>query len=180
MKKLILIGGVLAGGKSTFSHIVGERFSVPVINKDRLKEILGDNIPTVNREQNKKLSVISFELMMYLAGCEGNALILESNFKDYELLELTELTESSGMDVLSVFLDGEDGILHSRFIKRLSENRHPVHKSQDFTRIEDFTDTLNELRRAVYPGEVIRVDCTDFSYQSDEKLFKKIKEFLNK
>ena len=30
MKKLILIGGVLAGGKSTFSHIVGERFGISV------------------------------------------------------------------------------------------------------------------------------------------------------
>ena len=59
MKKLILIGGVLAGGKSTFSHIIGEKFCIPVVNKDRLKEILGDNIPTKNREENKKLSKIS-------------------------------------------------------------------------------------------------------------------------
>jgi H+/Cl- antiporter ClcA len=46
--------------------------------------------------------------------------------------------------------------------------------------LEDFTDTLNELRRAEYFGEMIRVDCTDFSYQSDEALFEKIKVFLNK
>ena len=148
MKKLILIGGVLAGGKSTFSHIVGERFCVPVVNKDRLKEILGDNIPTANREENKKLSVISFELMMYLAGCEGESIILESNFKDYELAELSCLVTERGIDVLSIFLDGDDNVLHSRFIKRLGENRHPVHKSQDFTRIEDFTATLDELRSA--------------------------------
>ena len=75
MKKLILIGGVLAGGKSTFSHILGKKFNIPVVNKDRLKEILGDNIPTKNREENKKLSKISFDLMMYFASVEGNALI---------------------------------------------------------------------------------------------------------
>ena len=178
MKKLILIGGALAGGKSTFSHIVGERFCTPVVNKDRLKEILGDNIPTSNREENKKLSVISFELMMYLAGCEGDALILESNFKDYELRELSGLIADKNISVLSIFLDGDDRVLHSRFNKRLGENRHHVHKSQDFTRIEDFTATLDELRAATYPGEVIRVDCTDFSYQSDEKLLEKIKDFL--
>lgn len=180
MKKLILIGGVLAGGKSTFSHIVAERFSIPAVNKDRLKEILGDNIPTANREENKKLSVISFELMMYLAGCEGEALILESNFKDYELADLSRLVSERSIDVLSLFLDGDDSVLHARFNKRLGENRHPVHKSQDFTRIEDFTAVLNELRRAEYPGEVIRVDCTDFSYQTDENLLGKIKVFLNK
>ena len=179
MKKLILIGGVLAGGKSTFSHLVGERFDIPVVNKDRLKEILGDNIPTANREENKKLSVISFELMMYLAGCEGKVLVLESNFKDYELAELTAFTSGKGIDVLSIFLDGDDHTLHARFNKRLGENRHPVHKSQDFTRLEDFTATLDELRHATYPGELIRVDCTDFSYQSDEDLYEKIKVFID-
>ena len=180
MKKLILIGGVLAGGKSTFSHIVGERFGISVVNKDRVKEILGDNIKTANREENKKLSVIAFELMSYLAEGEGDALILESNFKDYELNELKEKCNASGCDVLSIFLDGDDAILHARFLKRLGENRHPVHKSQDFSRLEDFTATLNELRRAEYFGELVRVDCSDFSYQSDEALFDKIKVFLNK
>ena len=180
MKKLILIGGVLAGGKSTFSHILGKKFNIPVVNKDRLKEILGDNIPTKNREENKKLSKISFDLMMYLASVEGNALILESNFKDYELSELSEMIAYLKTEVLSIFLDGDDSVLHSRFNKRLNENRHPVHKSQDFTKIEDFTTVLNELRMAVYPGEFIQVDCTDFSYQNDEKLLGKIKDFLNK
>ena len=179
MKRLILIGGVLAGGKSTFSHIVGERFNVPVVNKDRLKEILGDNIPTANREENKKLSVISFEIMTCLMGCQGDALVLESNFKDYELREITALTEAQNTEVLSIFLDGDDATLHKRFNKRLNENRHPVHKSQDFTRLEDFTATLDELRRAEYPGELITVDCTDFAYQTDEGLYARIREFLN-
>ena len=180
MKKLILIGGVLAGGKSTFSHIIGKRFSIPVVNKDRLKEILGDNIPTSNREENKKLSVISFELMLYLVEGEGSALVLESNFKDYELEALSKKCTDLGCEVMSIILDGDDAVLHSRFNKRLGENRHPVHKSQDFTELSDFTATLNELRRAKYPGDIITVDCTDFSYQSDEQIFKRIEEFINK
>lgn len=180
MKKLILIGGVLAGGKSTFSHMVGERFGISVVNKDRLKEILGDNIPTSDRDENKKLSAISFELMSYLAEGEGSALILESNFKPGELMALRDKCGAAGCGVLSIVFDGDDTVLHSRFIKRLGENRHPVHKSQDFTRIEDFTETLNELRSAGYFGEIIRVDATDFSYQTDETLYERIKVFLNK
>ena len=179
MKKLILIGGVLAGGKSTFSHLVGERFGVSVVNKDRVKEILGDNIQTANREENKKLSVISFEIMSYLIDGEGDSLILESNFKDHELNEIRDKCSRTGCKVLSLVLDGDDTVLHARFNKRLGENRHPVHKSQDFSRIEDFIPTLNELREASYPGEVICIDCTDFSYQNDENLYSVIKEFLN-
>ncbi len=179
MEKLILIGGVLAGGKSTFSHLVGERFGVSVVNKDRLKEILGDNIHTSNREENKKLSVISFELMLYLIEGEGDSLILESNFKDYELQILSEKCSEIGCKVLSIILDGDDDVLHSRFIKRLLENRHPVHKSQDFTELSAFVDTLNELRSATYPGKIINVNCSDFSYQNDEKLYIEIEDFLN-
>ena len=76
--------------------------------------------------------------------------------------------------MLSVIFDGDNATLHSRFNKRLSENRHPVHKSQDFTKLSDFVETLDELRGAEYPGEIIRVDCTDFSYQEDEKIYSAI------
>ncbi len=178
MKKLILIGGVLAGGKSTFSHILGERFGISVVNKDRIKEILGDNIATANREENKKLSVITFELMRYLIDGEGYSLILESNFKDHELSDIAKRCNAIGCDILSIVLDGDDAVLHARFNKRLNENRHPVHKSQDFTRIEDFIKTLDELRTAQYPGDILCIDCTDFSYQIDEEIFSKVEEFL--
>ena len=77
-------------------------------------------------------------------------------------------------------LDGENEILHQRFIERLDKNRHYVHKSQDFTNINDFIPVINHLRCAPYFGEVIKVNCNDFSYQTDECLFKKIEEFINK
>ena len=39
---------------------------------------------------------------------------------------------------------------------------------------------LDDLRAVEYPGEILRVDCTDFSYQQDEMLIERIKVFLNK
>jgi len=179
MKKLILIGGVLAAGKSTYSMILKEKYHLNVINKDRLKEIFGDNIPVSNREENKKLSVLSFEIMMYLIESNESTLLLESNFKDYELSILKKRCDELGYKVLSLVFDAPDEILHQRFQRRLGENRHYVHKSQDFTNIVDFRITLDELRRAEYPGEVIKVDCSEFSYQSDSSLFEKIENFLD-
>ena len=46
-------------------------------------------------------------------------------------------------------------------------------------KIEARRGDLDELRGARYFGELLRVDCTDFSYQSDEGLLEKIKVFLN-
>ena len=178
MKKLILIGGSLATGKSTYANILKDKYNLLVINKDNLKEILGDNIYVETREENKKLSVISFEIMKYLVLKNMDVLVLESNFKDYELRELETICNETDIKVLSIIFDGNSNILHKRFLERLNMNRHYVHKSQDFSNINDFINTLDELRNAKYFGNIIKVNCDDFSYQENCELFNKIEEFL--
>lgn len=178
MKKLILIGGDLAGGKSTFSNLLKDKYNLFVINKDRLKEILGDTIIVDNREDNKKLSVISFNLMKYLLEKNESIMVLESNFKDYEMKELELLTNKLEYNVLSIRFTGDNEVLHKRFLKRLNENRHYVHKSEDFSNIEDFINCLNGLRNVKYIGKVINVDCTNFSYFNDDNLYNIIEEFI--
>lgn len=180
MRKIILIGGVLAAGKSTYANILKERFNLTVVTKDRLKEILGDNIYVENREENKKLSVICFDLLKYLLECNMTTIVFESNFKDYELITLQNICKELNYEALSLIFDADNEILHKRFIKRLDENRHYVHKSQDFTDINDFIPVIDHLRYAPYFGEIIKVNCNDFSYQTDECLFETIEEFLNK
>ena len=53
MKKIILIGGDLAAGKSTFAKLIEEKFNCLGIYKDNLKEILGDTIIVENRQEKK-------------------------------------------------------------------------------------------------------------------------------
>ena len=50
MRKVILIGGVLAAGKSTYANILKDKFNLTVVTKDKLKEILGDNTICNNRD----------------------------------------------------------------------------------------------------------------------------------
>ena len=65
-KKLILISGDLAAGKSTFSNKLSSEYQILCINKDNIKEILGDNFPFKNREENYQLSVATFDIFKYL------------------------------------------------------------------------------------------------------------------
>ena len=58
MKKLLLITGDLATGKSTFANILSKRYDTNVFFKDSIKEVLGDTIGFANREENKKLSIL--------------------------------------------------------------------------------------------------------------------------
>ena len=176
--KLILIGGDLAGGKSRFSNILGDKFNLLVINKDNLKEIAGDNFYAKNREENKKLSKLSFDIMKYIIYKNKDVLVLESNFKDYEMEELDLMCKKLNYDVLSFIFKGDDKVLHERFLKRLNENRHYVHKSEDFSKLEDFSLMLEGLRKVKYIGKNIFIDCTNFEYQEDETLFNIVSEFI--
>ena len=56
MKKLLLITGDLACGKTTFAKLLSKRYDTNLYFKDSLKELLGDTIGFSNREENLKLS----------------------------------------------------------------------------------------------------------------------------
>jgi 2-phosphoglycerate kinase len=179
MRKIILIGGDLASGKSTYSRFLAEKFNLSLINKDILKEILGDNIKTSNREENKKLSKISFDLIKYFIETTQDDIIVESNFKPYEMVELEKYLNEN--EILSLHFKGDNKELHERFQKRLKENRHEVHKSQDFTDINDFINVLEELRSVKYIGTVIDVDVSKYLHITKAcDITEKVAKFLQK
>lgn len=178
MRKVILIGGDLASGKSTYSRFLSKKLGLTLLNKDVLKEILGDHFYAANREENKVLSVVAFELIKYFITSSTCDIIIESNFKEYEMQELKEMLKTD--QVLSLKFSGDDKMLHQRFLKRLNNGRHYVHKSQDFTEIKPFIETLNELRRVKYIGRVIEVFADNNDLSQNEKLLMEIENFLRR
>ena len=83
MKKLILITGDLAAGKSTLAKKLSQNLKILSFTKDVLKEVLSDVIGFSNRQENKKLSIASVDIMKHIftqyAFLEQD-LILEANF----------------------------------------------------------------------------------------------------
>ena len=178
MRKILLIGGDLASGKSTYSKFLSDKFNVTVVNKDIIKEILGDNFYASNREENLKLSVASFKLIEYFIKVSKDNLIIESNFKQHEIDILSQY--SGDVDFLTLRLTCDDEVLHQRFLNRL-DNRHYVHKSQDFTDIKDFLKVINNLRNVNYFGKVINVNTTDFNnLYNNEQILTEIETFFQK
>lgn len=173
------MGGDLASGKSTFSRFIGEKYGVPVINKDRLKEILGDRFKADNREENLNLSRAAFDIICYYIESGPQILIVESNFKKAEMQVLGRIAGKCRYDVLSLVFKGRDDVLHRRFLERLNGDRHYVHRSQDFTNLKDFSAMLEDLRSVNYIGRTINVDSSSFSYFDDEALLREIESFLN-
>ena len=49
MKKLLIITGDLATGKSTFAGLLSKHYETSAFCKDSIKEVLGDAVGFVNR-----------------------------------------------------------------------------------------------------------------------------------
>ena len=181
-RKLLLITGDIAAGKSTFANILSQRYNTNVFFKDSIKEVLGDTIGFSNREENKKLSNASMELMFFIFSefaKLGKGLILESNFHRAELERLQKMAQDNGYDVLTIALFGDVEVLHARYLNRMTnENRHSVHLSTTIDKFEDFKKCSDYLKRIDIPGKVIRIDATEFGYQRSEEVLAVIDAFM--
>lgn len=182
MRKLLLIMGDLATGKSTFARILSKRYDTCVFYKDSFKETLGDTIGFSNREENLRLSVASAALMrmVFREFAKLNKdLILESNFRREELDKLHEIAGEYGYEVLTVSLRADIELLHKRFLRRLRyEDRHPVHACGGFEKFEVFREYLLRLRELDIPGESVHVQADTFAYQTDEALLARLDGFM--
>lgn len=182
MKKLLLVTGDLATGKSTFSDILSKRYDTVVFMKDTIKEVLGDTIGFSDRKENLKLSKATMELMLQIFSefaKRDKDLILEANFHKEELDRFRKIALDYDYEILVLVLHGDINILHKRYLNRIhNENRHPVHLSTTFEVFDDFRQYVENARKEEIEGNVICVNADDFSYQKDELLLLKIDKFM--
>ena len=166
MRKLIIISGDLASGKSTLANELSIRHDIIHFTKDKFKESLCDIFSFTNREENRRLSVAAVEIMMQIfSECAiiGNDLILEGNFREEELLVMKNIAEENDYQTCLIFLTGETHLLYERFLCRLT-NRHPAHTSLHLEEnFEKFAQYLNTFRMQdqIFTPHVI--DMSDFS-----------------
>lgn len=184
MKRLLILTGDVAAGKSTFAEILSRRYETNVFYKDKIKEVLGDVIGFTNREDNLKLSDAAVQLMIRtfeeFAKLE-KPLILEANFHRGELQQLQDIAGKYDYEVMTLVLQADLHILHERYMHRMKfENRHPVHMSARQDRFEDFKAYVESARKEGTVGTVVPVCADDFSYRTDEELLAKIDDFMKK
>lgn len=182
MKKLIILTGDLATGKTIYSKILSERYKIEAYNKDTLKEILGDEIGFNNREENLKLSHGAVSVMMHIFKKYSELnhdIILEANFHKKELEEINNFVKENNYDLLLLNFKADEKILYDRFLNRAhNENRHIVHLTCGLDSFDEFKEYLNHSREEVKEFEMTNVDANTFDYQNDEKLFSLIDDFM--
>lgn len=163
MKKLIIITGDLATGKSTFADILGQKYKMTACHKDVIKETLSEPFPFKDRSDNLKLSKASMDIMKHTfisSAKAGTNIILEANYHEEQLKEVLEAARKYGYSCLTIVLEGDTNILHNRYLNRMrNENRHPVHLSTNFEIKENFVQYVTNKRLPKIDGSIIKLNA---------------------
>ena len=171
-KKLIVVEGYLASGKSTFVRLLSKEISVPYLIKDTFKIALCDSVPITNREDGSRFSAVTFDAMMYVTerlietGCP---IIIEGNFVPAGMKKVDEagvirsLIEKHNCPRLTYKFVSDTRILYERYIEReKSPERGDANRDFEEIPYDRFDRYCHNLDSFNVGGEIIRVDTTDF------------------
>lgn len=188
----ILVTGIPAAGKSTMAEALAEDLELPVISKDKIKEIMFDDIGFNSREEKVKLGIASMNIMYYMAEQlmkNHQAFILENNFENRSKNELFSILEKYSYKAITLTLTGDYEKIYQRFLERnASPDRHRGHVVND-SYPESKTNSTGKtisydnfvsgiinrgMDSFVANGPHIVVDTTDFDKINREDLLKEI------
>lgn len=195
--RCILVTGIPAAGKSTMAKYLGEQLNLPVLSKDRIKELLYDTVGFRSRAEKVRLGEASMEVMYYAAeqlmACR-QPFILENNFENASRKGLIEILDRYSYQALTIILTGEYKTIYRRFLERdQSPDRHRGHVVNDrypepgssapreVISFEDFTAGIAARGMDTFSvnGPHILVDTTDFAQVDRGALLEGIRRFLS-
>lgn len=194
----ILVTGIPAAGKSTMAGRLAERFGLPVISKDKIKELLYDDLGFKSRDEKVKLGIASMNIMYYTAAQlmkNNQPFILENNFEKISKEPLMEILERYAYTAITVTLTGNYSQIYKRFAERNnSPDRHRGHIVNDVypeknpnrtvksVSYEEFVNGITERGMDSFTanGPRIVVDTTDFSKVQIETLINQITDYREK
>ena len=188
-KKIIIIAGYLASGKSTFALRLSKKISVPYMIKDTLKTAICTSIPITNREDGRRFSAATFDAIAYVTERfmeTGYPLIIEGNFVMGGYMKLNEgeviksLIEKYKYQSLTYIFWGDTRVMCDRFNER-EKTPERGQANQVFAELsyEDCEKWLPPLADFTVGGQIIKVDTTDFNKVDYDGLINTAHKFIN-
>jgi len=172
-RKIIIIAGYLASGKSGFAAMLSKALGVPCFVKDTFKTALCASIQINSREESSRYSAVTFDGIMYAAerlietGCP---VIIEGNFvppgtkKTNEAGVIKALIDKFSCPSLTFRFTGDVKVLHKRFVNREKlPERGQANMMFGEVSFEDFDAYCRGLDGFNAGGEIVEIDTTDFT-----------------
>lgn len=188
-RKIIVVEGYLAAGKSTFALQLSKSLNIPYLIKDTFKMALCKNISITSRAESSAFSAVTFDGMMYVAERmleTSTPIIIEGNFvpagvkKVDEAGEIKRLIDQYNYTSLDFKFIGDTRVLHQRFLKRENAaERGEVNKLGIDVPYDTFGQWCRNLDGFDIGGETVRVDTTNFSNVNFNTYINLAKEFMN-
>lgn len=180
---IIIITGMPATGKTTLGTLLSEKYQIPFISKDALKERMFDNLGWNDKEWSLKVSAASHRIMDYFVQEElkcRRSVIVESNFKrQIDSERFARLQQQYDCAVVQVLCWADGETVFRRFMERIDTTaRHQGHVeriSPEEIR-EEFIKANGKDQPLVINGETIELDTSDVSAIDYEKVYKVIEE----
>ncbi|MBP3300102.1 MAG: AAA family ATPase [Clostridia bacterium] len=128
---LIILAGLPATGKTTLAKALSQALSLPVLEKDEIKEALFDTLGYADGEARQRLGLAANRILLRCAESllsTGNSLILVNNFDTESVPQVEEMMARVGCRHVTIFLTGDPELLHRRYVERDRKGlRHPAH-----------------------------------------------------
>lgn len=197
MKKIILLAGPPATGKTYMSNIIKEKHpSAMYIAQDEVIELLYDKIGFSSEQEKFQLIDYGRNIFYNIVNKslnENDIVMLDYPFSHKQIDFLNTLKTDFNASFLTIRLVGDLDVLYDRRIERdLVPNRNKGHIMDSYHGYESYTKDNYPLSREQYKancikgkydkfeyGQVIEIDVTDYAQIDYDMIDSEVYSFLN-
>jgi len=167
MRKLILITGCPASGKTTFAKKLSSELNIPYFSKDLIKISLAEYIQIAKQEESTRLSKATVSAMLSIAESLMSVeqpFILEANFRQHEGNAIDKLLTKYDYRCLTYFFGGDFKVLGKRFVERdFTSERHKANRMfNPVMNYDEYEELFKEYRMFTTGDHIVPVDTTSF------------------
>jgi glucokinase len=158
-KRVLLVNGIPASGKSRLSHTISQRTGWPILALDTVKNPFLEHIESVDRLFNRTLGKASYQAIFSIIrdAPRGSTFIVDAWFGFQPLALLEEhIASASVTDIAEVWCHAPGEVLAKRYAARLA-HRLPGHPGAEYI------PELVELAKRAAPtqlGPVLDIDTS--------------------
>ena len=160
---VVLVLGRPASGKSTISASIAERWALPLVSKDALKEALFDTLGTGDRAWSVKVGRASFALLDHVIQLQlrtGRPFLIDAAYSaEFENAKFQQWQERYGFVAVQIHCTASPDELLRPFKSRAHDGtRHPGHA--DAEGVDEFKEALADDRSELLDlrGPVLRYE----------------------